>query len=444
MSINYNLLENIIMLFWDDASNFSKTTTQQKIGKDLFQDVILIDSLEKLNEVLTATTSDEQKFIFFVHLFHNENNRGYDLFRSSKISKHYPDLVTYLISSAPKKKIYGSGNNELDVFTYDSFHEKIGATFKPQTKKEILGKTTKEKVITESFITRLKELPRIDYAIITALYEDEFQEIEKIFDWDQELDIITNTKRYRIGHLKNNPEKRVVAAVPSATGMVDSSIIATQMLDFFQPKYLFMSGVCGGNAFTNFGDIVVAKKVFTFQKGKITDVKNKEGEKIELFDQQGQPIDYDHLYDLDGNQIRVTVEKFEIEHDSIIEIDSLLKDLIEPKFELIMRAINEDLKTFSKVIRIHFDAMACSTMVINKDGYFESHIKVVDRKTVAVEMESYGVVRASKFANDGKTRCLIFKSVMDNTVAKDDQAKKLAAFTSAQFLKHLVYDTILI
>src|SRR5690606_17219509 len=100
-------------------------------------------------------------------------------------------------------------------------------------------------------------------------------------------------------------------------------------------------------------------------------------------------------------------------------------------------------KVWGTSINIHFEPMACSTMVINKDGFFEDHIKYVDRQTVAVEMESYGVARACQFGNEGKTNWIIFKSVMDNMTQKDDRAKRFAANTSALFLKHLIYDGVL-
>lgn len=86
--------------------------------------------------------------------------------------------------------------------------------------------------------------------------------------------------------------------------------------------------------------------------------------------------------------------------------------------------------------------MACSTMVINKEGFFEDTLKSIDRKTIAVEMESYGVARACRYANKGKTKPIIFKSVMDFTFNKSDNDgkinwKKFAAYTSAQFMNYL-------
>ncbi len=37
-----------------------------------------------------------------------------------------------------------------------------------------------------------------------------------------------------------------------------------------------MSGVCGASSDYNFGDIVIAKQVFTFQKGKVSDITRKD------------------------------------------------------------------------------------------------------------------------------------------------------------------------
>lgn len=442
--MNYTLIENTVLLFWDNTENFDDPLTQQKIGPGLFKDVIRVDSLDRLKQVFKRYKDNEQKFLFLIHLFHKEDNKGYYLFKSSKIMKEFPRLHTYLISSAPKRKIYGTGSNELDVYSYDNFHEKIGSIFIPQTKREILGEDKSPQGNKVDSIDKQKnDYPFVDYAIITALYKDEFEEVEKLFDWNKNEDIKTKTKVYRIGSLKNNPSKKIVAATPTATGMVDSAIIATQILDFFRPKYLLMSGVCGGKQSANFGDIVLAKKIFTFQKGKVSEIRGKNGNNIELYDRRRNKIAYDHLYDEKGNNIKVRVEKFEIEHDSIIEIDPLVKDKIEPHINEIEVSINKYLEPFNKKITIHFDSMACSTMVINRHGFFEDNIKSVDRNTVAVEMESYGVARACKFANNGETKCIIFKSIMDKMKRKNDRAKKFAAHTSAQFLKHLIYNNLL-
>lgn len=142
MSLNSSVyqLEKIILLVWDEKSNFNSPNTQLKIGKELFKDAILIESLEKLKSAIYSFEMD-QEFLFLIHLFHNEENKGFYSFKNSKILKEYPTLKYYLISSAPKKSIYEKDSNQnLEIYTYDGFHENIGKTktFSPQTKKEIL------------------------------------------------------------------------------------------------------------------------------------------------------------------------------------------------------------------------------------------------------------------------------------------------------------------
>ncbi|MGE8341633.1 MAG: hypothetical protein ACN6OI_11420, partial [Flavobacterium sp.] len=280
----------------------------------------------------------------------------------------------------------------------------------------------------------------IDFGIITALYEDEFNKIESFFIWNEELDM--GTKIYKIGHPKSNPAKKVVAAVLTETGLVDAAVIATQMAELFKPKIIMMPGVCGGDIKTNIGDIIVAKSIFMFQKGKLSDIKNSKGELMKLINSKGEEFDPLDLEDEDGKQIILNVEKFEIEHSSICETDPVIIDKLRPKLKRIESKINSEIESYGKKVQVHFEPMACSSMVINKEGYFEKYVKPVDRKVIALEMESYGIARACQFANRGQTKVLIFKSVMDNMKDKEDINKSFAGQTSALFLKYLIEEDI--
>ncbi len=87
---------------------------------------------------------------------------------------------------------------------------------------------------------------------------------------------------------------------------------------------------------------------------------------------------------------------------------------------------------------VHFGSIACLRQVIDLEGFFEANITPVDRKALALEMESYGVSRACELVNDGKTKALIIKSAMDNTVGKGDKEKPYAAWTSAKFVQYIL------
>jgi len=422
----------INLFVFDTKDNFEKS--KEFLGTS-FKSIVQIDSSDSFNSELKKLDDDEL-ISLVVHVFYTDSINGIKRFATSGILEEFSALDVMYISDGDEKQIkhqmIDEGISDRDVFKYHDVYSNLNE-----------GKT---RAITKSNILsrgKAGETLFFEYGIIAAMYKDEFESIKPHFTWIEKDSIVIGKKKYMVGHLHSQPDRRVIAAVPNATGMVDSAIIATQMLDLFKPKYLLMSGVCGGVKDTNFGDIVLARRVFTFQKGKVSDILDKNKEPIELYDKNGKKIDYDQLFDKDGNQIKISVEKFQVEHDSILEFQ--LKDWTDPVLEDIEQEINktEIVKIWGSPIKIHFEPMACSTMVINKDGFFEDHIKCVDRKTVAVEMESYGVARSCQFGNEGKTNWVIFKSVMDNMTQKDDRAKRFAANTSALFMKYLIYEGVL-
>lgn len=446
---------NINLFVFDRVDNFERS--KRFLGEEgiAYKRIICVEDAKKLASQLDNLDEDQLVFLA-VHVFFTEDASGIRTFIASGILKLYPRISYAYFSSGDEQKIKHEmvdiGIEPCKIYKYHEIQTEIeSGKIKPNMKKDLF-KDIELSQSGESF----SEYPQIDYAIITALYEDEFQELEKIFDFPTNEKIETGKKIYHIGYLKEDKTKKVVAAIPNATGMIDSSIIATQMVDFFKPKYLLMSGVCGGSDDYNIGDIIVAKQIYTFQKGKLSDIKRKDIDgkyvNIDIFDANGIIIDYNHLYDNHGNQISISIEKFEIEHDSIINLDTLIEDKLMPKKELIKTRINElisqNLFLEDKTIKIELEPIACSTMVINKNGFFEDTIKSINRKTAAIEMESYGVGRACLFANGGKTIPIIFKSVMDNTKNKKDHVngfnvKKFAAYTSAQFMKYLFVENII-
>lgn len=248
--------------------------------------------------------------------------------------------------------------------------------------------------------TELNNFTEIDYAVITALEEDEMEKVIPMFN---KIGEISDTKNFiEYGYLKSKPSKKVAYASQHKTGMVDASILATEMILRFKPKYLIMAGVLGGKPDeTNIGDVVIATKVFEIDRGKITDLGFKK-------------------------------------ETSTANTDSREIKKIQRHKNAIETFINSKDETRSNNIKIHFGPIACVNQVIDIDGFFESSISVVERKAIALEMESYAVVRACELASNNKTIPLILKSVMDNTKAKTDDAKPYAAWTSARALEYIL------
>ncbi|WP_339810814.1 toll/interleukin-1 receptor domain-containing protein [uncultured Imperialibacter sp.] len=131
--VNYEYLEKIVLIVWDEKSNYDKEV--DKIGVKLFQASHQVYSVEEFDQVIDKYTG-EQAFLFLVHIFHNENKQGFYSFRSSKLKRKYPGITEYLITSAPKRNLYEK-DETLIVFSYDDFPGGVGSVFKPQTKIEI-------------------------------------------------------------------------------------------------------------------------------------------------------------------------------------------------------------------------------------------------------------------------------------------------------------------
>lgn len=450
--------KEVVLFVYDTRENFEGS--RHLLGDEgiVFKKIVCIQSLSDLENHLRSEDISGDDYLFLaVHVFAHEKIQGIKKFLASKIQETYPALNFMYISEGgieadihhqmvdnkiPTKEIYKYHH------VFSNLHDdKVVAN----KKRDVIRKPNVKNSLAQS------TYPKIKYAVITALFKDEFEQLQRVFDFPEDKQIHTAKKIFYRGYLKTDTNIEIIAAIPNSTGMVDSSIIATQLLELFRPDYLLMSGVCGGASDRSYGDIIVAKQVFTFQKGKISDVKvkNSEGKyvPIDLYDKNGQPVDYNSLYDSAGKQVSVSVEKFEIEHDSIISLDSRFEDSLNPKLELIKDRINKSINehgfhSSNKTIDIVLEPMACSTMVINKDGYFEDTVRPIHRKTSAIEMESYGVARACQFANEGKTIAIIFKSVMDYTVNKIDAGngmnfKKFAAYTSAQFMRSLFEERVI-
>ncbi|WP_282135750.1 hypothetical protein [Seonamhaeicola maritimus] len=423
--------KEINILFWDNEKNFLLRDTQIGLGlRDKksfkYKKVYQFYSESEFDKILEEL-EEEELFLILVHVDRGNEDIGAKEFKLA--------IEEGRSISEEKRKLISKGGGT-GIYDYDGISSAIQMNrVNPYTKKQLFGGGAKKEE------NNLNDFPQIDYAIITALYENEYQEVEKLFDFD-EHSFKTGTTIYKSGKLKHT-DIEVITCFATKTGMVEASIIATEMIQLFKPRYIFMPGVCGGADSTNFGNVIVAEKVFIFQKGKVSDLKENKGDgnQIVKIYYDGKKIDKNKVTDSVGNKINLIIENFESESETI-DIDTELVSLIKPKLKDIENNINEPYAEHEK-IKVQLEPMACSMMVINKEDYFDETILPIERKTKAVEMESYGVARAAKVANGGKTKSLIFKSVMDKTKLKNDNYKKKAAYTSAQFLKHLLESKVL-
>lgn len=400
--------KDITLLVWDDPINFHKSKTQMSLGSNQLYTLRQFYSVDEFKAVLEDIVEDAP-LVISCHVNY-ENFESYFKFINSSIKDdyniaHFVHYVSSGDSGEAMKKLSDEHGNKERIIKYNDLKQGIKADdIKPFYKKDIISSPLK--ITSDISLSNTEQHhTQCDYVIITALEEDE---MEKVLPMIKKDGVIEDNKHLiEYGHLLTNPEKKIGYASQLSTGMVDASILATKLILTFNPKFLIMPGVLGGKPQkTNIGDIVVSTKVFTIDKGKLTD---------EGFEKEIEASNTDNAY----------TTKFRREKTSIIKY---IKDLDD---------------TRKKEPNIHFEPMACVRQVIDKEGYFVENISVNDRKTIALEMESYGIARACELINNGRTSPIIIKSVMDNTQEKTDDAKTYAAWTSAMFLKYVLENDLI-
>lgn len=378
---NY-LLKNKIYQIWkdNDPGIFAKMNKSKN-------DISLYIFFNILNEFLnTQTYTKEQAQIV-----------------NDKINIFFVKVFRFYIQKETEKKDYKELIKELEDLQIKGLMQKA---IVQQIKDLINSKTFKElKQNKKMEVVKIETLKQFDYAIITALEEDEMEKVLPMIEKEGEFEESHNYIEY--GHLKGNIQKKIVYASQHKTGMVDASILATEMIIRFNPKFLIMVGVLGGKPVdTNIGDVIIANKVFEIERGKLTDLGFKK-----------------------------EISSSNLNTKEIIKINRSKK--------IIENFINESDNTRKTNVQIHFGPIACVNQVIDVKNFFKDNISEVERKAIALEMESYGIVRACKLINNGNTIPLIIKSVMDNTYAKTDEGKKLAAWTSAKVLEYIISNDII-
>lgn len=382
------------------------------LEKDI--DTLFKQALSEINRY-----SKERNISAFIHILNYLLNHWMYEHPDSDSSNSYYDNFIYLLDTIilgfyidQKKpfdysKIIGCLNkiSMLEKKDIDKIEAKLKEANEDKIKAQEKLKIETREIPSDKVELQKNSDSEIEYAIITALEDDE---MEKVLPFINKLNEVEGTNNYiEIGELKDCPQKRVVYASQHNTGMVDASILASELICRFKPKFLIMVGVLGGKPEeTNIGDVIIATKVFEIDRGKITDTGFKKESSV------------------------ATITSKEIKKIS----------RAKRQIETHLNAIDE---TRNTEVKLHFGPIACVNQVIDLSGFFDDKITSIERKAIALEMESFAVVRACELLNDGKTIPIIIKSVMDNTQIKKDDAKPYAAWTSAKTLEYIMKNNII-
>jgi nucleoside phosphorylase len=263
--------------------------------------------------------------------------------------------------------------------------------------------------------TRVRPTPRTERAgpvkskntvtVFTALDEElDYLYEEEELDWS-DLKVSQDGLSYRRGRLGDDTD--VIAASARSMGLIASAILATKAFKEWRPTVAVMIGICAGrkDKGVNIGDVIVASQCFHYQFGAYEDGNIRRELRVE--NTETQVID--------------VVEHLSRRTRSLTEIqESLPRGFKKPK----------------TVLQCHVGPMASADLVVKDVNKFGEAIEA-DRKTIAVDMESYAFMRAARLAN--LRWSFVIKSVSDFADAeKGDEFREYAKLTAAKFTLQVV------
>jgi nucleoside phosphorylase len=247
---------------------------------------------------------------------------------------------------------------------------------------------------------------RTDIGVITALEEIELEGVLALpCTWKTVNTQGDSTIYHEATWERNGSALNVVAAAALEMGMPASTAVAMKMIQQYRPRYIAMVGIAAGVE-GKFGDILIADVAFDYGSGKRKVGARGKSE----FAPDPHPI----------------------------PLDAGLK----AKLSYFRRQthIMEDIRkgaaggAVPDRLNVQMGPVASGAAVV-QDRAIVDEVQTLWRKLVGMEMETYGVFVAARYATDPRPLPLSIKSICDFAdKKKNDTYQRYAAYTSARFL----------
>ncbi len=264
-------------------------------------------------------------------------------------------------------------------------------------------------IVNSKINNKVKQDYVYDIAIICALKNPEFTQIKNLSENWKQINIPNSSLTFHeTTFTRDKKVLRVIAVSNDLMGMVNTSILATQMIEFFKPRYLTMTGIAAGNEDeVDLGDVVVFEHSWDYNSGKIKTDENDN--KVFELDLRQEPLNKD---------LRNYMLELKNDEDFLYQI---FRD-----YGSNGRAKNQ--------LKIQIGNVASGAAVIaNSD--VTNEITKQGRKLKGIEMEGYAIFCAASHAREPKPTPLVIKSICDFADEnKNDNIQDYAAYTSAQIL----------
>lgn len=401
--------------------------------------LILDDSSEKIGAItkLIQTVGDNSSIVVDYSL---DLSRGREKLRATFYDLLILDLnIPECIGDAPSFRAGAEFLDEIidtnkirkptDIIILTAFDESVAA-FREKVEHAgffILQYNNVETAWRESLKSRIEyllccrrqweitpRLPSCDVAIITAIPIETASILSMGYSWEA-LQVENDPARYKKATVGNPSPISLIHVQLPEMGMAAAASLTTKVITKFHPRFVVMTGIAAGiDSHLNLGDILVATDIWNYSSGKYKDVAAPDGTSIVdlLPDSKHIPLD-------EAIREKITSQDY--------------REVLHQIYNSFIGAKN------NTELKVHFGPIACGAAVVSSDRIVVDQVLAHSRKTIGLDMESYGVCVAAQSTSTAKTIPIIIKSVSDKgDKAKSDDYQEYASFTSIQFAKHLI------
>lgn len=261
----------------------------------------------------------------------------------------------------------------------------------------------------------------VDIAIVTVV-DEEFDAVKQSHEKWQSCNIKNDPAMYFITEIQTDKghSKKILLTKLCDMGMPAASNAVTKIILNFNPKSIYMVGICGGvRNEVQLCDVIVATQTWDYGSGKI---KPKAGDEKSYYEFEPSP-----------KQINA---KPEIITNLTYSGESILQTVVDR-----WNGIHRD-KLLTPNLK--FCPMPSGASVICDPSLFEEIIKPQHRKCKGFDMETFGVYYAIQYTSINPIDFISIKSVSDFADAeKDDNYHDACCYLSSNFLKECIYKEIL-
>lgn len=227
--------------------------------------------------------------------------------------------------------------------------------------------------------------------------------------------------------MRNGKIYKVVATKLNQMGMPAAATATSKMIYEFVPRYVAMYGIAGGvENDAKFGDIIVATKVWDYCSGKYDSPEDVKGK------------------DCKDKMLSGAIKAFKPTSNSINAeakvINMQSKDYNQFLYEIYKSYIPSKMQEPPKV---WWGSLACGSSVVKNPAIVDEMVRKYDRKTLGIDMESYGIFYAVENSIAPVPTAICVKAISDFADKdKTDEYQQYAAEMSGKFIKELLMDLL--